>query len=84
MESKRCSACMGSGKIMGGGMIFKDCPECGGVGKILPKEPVKATIDKTSPHYKQAIKELRAKGLKQKEAEKVFQEEFERQEKSQK
>ena len=28
-----CRICYGSGRIMGGGMLLKDCPKCGGTGK---------------------------------------------------
>lgn len=33
-EFKRCLICQGSGRVMGGGMIFHDCKDCDGFGKI--------------------------------------------------
>lgn len=38
MKKLRCATCSGSGKVMGGGMIFYDCEECDGKGKIYIKE----------------------------------------------
>lgn len=32
-QTKACRTCYGSGKIMGGGMIKKDCPNCAATGK---------------------------------------------------
>lgn len=33
-EEKRCLTCAGSGKIMGGGLIIRDCHACEGIGKL--------------------------------------------------
>lgn len=56
----RCSICVGTGEIMGGGMQMEDCKHCGGLGKVeiadLPKFKVH-TIgpDKRSKSYRDAI-----------------------------
>lgn len=34
MDLVRCFHCQGSGKIMGGGMIYHECDECNGKGKV--------------------------------------------------
>jgi len=60
MIKKRCSSCNGSGKVMGGGMMYTECDECEGRGKIyVEKEPV---IDKESQEYKAAITNIKALG----------------------
>lgn len=30
----RCKTCIGSGRVMGGGMIIHDCDDCEGTGKL--------------------------------------------------
>lgn len=32
--SNRCPLCVGTGKMLGGGMIFKACKNCSGAGKV--------------------------------------------------
>lgn len=81
MEKIRCKSCVGSGKVMGGGMIIKDCDQCDGTGKIYVKEKKEQfEIEKNNKHYKKAIKNI--KGLDNKitdqEAEKIFHEELEK------
>lgn len=77
MASNRCMTCVGSGKIMGGGMIYRECPDCNGEGTISPAEP-KVTVNRRSKAYKDAIAKLEETGLSKDEAVKVFDEEFER------
>lgn len=36
--STRCQPCHGSGRLMSGGMVFKDCENCQGKGKIKTLE----------------------------------------------
>ncbi len=60
MIKQRCKACSGSGKVMGGGMIFNECDECEGKGKIyVPEKPV---IDKNSDEYRNAITNIKNLG----------------------
>ncbi len=77
MTKIRCKACVGSGKVMGGGMMMADCDECDGVGKIYVEEPFK--MDKESPHYKAAIDNIKAldTSLSDKDAEAIFNKELE-------
>lgn len=59
----RCKSCLGSGRVMGGGMIFKDCEHCDGDGKIsdIPTKTVAdpRLIDKRTARYKSAIKRIK-------------------------
>jgi len=75
MTTTRCLSCSGSGKVMGGGMLIKDCTNCSGSGKI-GKEQV--GMDKNSPHYKEAIRNIKAlsKDMDDKQAEKIFDDEY--------
>ena len=43
-STSRCYACHGSKKLMGLGMIYKDCYVCDGIGYL---KPVEAEPDKT-------------------------------------
>jgi|GEM_PF-1447192 hypothetical protein len=74
MAKVRCNTCVGSGRIMGGGMMQQDCDDCDGRGKIYIDEPKEFKIDKNSNHYKKAIKRIKAlnKDLSDKEAEEIF------------
>lgn len=68
MAYKRCLTCHGSGKVMGGGMMFNDCDECDGRGKIFDElvesntkyQEVSPKIDKRSKLYRDAIKKIKA------------------------
>lgn len=42
----RCNACVGSGKILGGGMMQRDCWDCDGRGKVEVDEKYQASIAK--------------------------------------
>ena len=46
MSSKRCELCNGKKKIIGLGMIEKDCDECNGVGYVQIKTEVEVKIGK--------------------------------------
>lgn len=74
MAKVRCNTCVGSGKVMGGGMMQQECDDCDGRGKIFIDEPKEFKIDKESAHYKKAIKRIKAlnKDLSDKEAEEIF------------
>lgn len=46
----RCVPCGGSGIVMGGGMMMKDCFECDGRGKIHEEEKIPLTaIENNKP-----------------------------------
>jgi DnaJ-class molecular chaperone len=73
MIKKRCPACVGSGKVMGGGMMMTECDECDGRGKIYEKsEPV---IDKDSKEYKNAITNIKKLGdnISDEQADQMFE-----------
>lgn len=75
-----CVRCTGTGRIMGGGMIYKDCHLCHGSGKLKP-EPKKlaVVVDKRSKTYKDAIaKIMEASDVSKDEAARIFDEEFEK------
>lgn len=78
MAKVRCNTCVGSGKIMGGGMMQQDCDDCDGRGKIFIDEKKKFVIDKNSKHYKEAIRNIKAlnKDISHEEAEDIFEEEM--------
>ena len=78
MAKVRCNTCVGSGKVMGGGMMQQDCDECDGRGKLFVDEPKKTVIDKNSKHYKEAIRNIKAlnKDITNEEAEDIFEEEM--------
>lgn len=80
----RCSRCTGTGRIMGLGMIFKDC-DCddGEVRDIsvssrsTAAKPV--TIDKRSKAYKEAIDNImQTHDISKEEAVVVFESEFDK------
>jgi hypothetical protein len=79
----RCLMCIGSGRMMGGGMLEQDCDGCHGRGFTskdvnfdMASKDIK--IDKNSKHYKKAIKNIKALSDKitDKEAEEIFEKEF--------
>ncbi len=81
VSSTRCSTCVGSGEIMGGGMMMMDCPRCEGVGKIFDdagdKKPVKVEIDRRSKSYKESIAKIMAsEDVDRDRAVEIFDEEF--------
>lgn len=38
MMDVRCLTCAGSGKVMGGGMMYRECENCEGAGKLYKLE----------------------------------------------
>jgi uncharacterized protein (DUF2267 family) len=71
-----CSKCLGSGKVMGNGMIFEDCYCDEGIEKAddLPPVPV---LDKRSKAYREAILRLmKENGMDRNAATKAFETEF--------
>lgn len=80
MAKKRCIPCGGSGKVMGGGMMLVDCDHCDGIGKIIIIEEPNY-LAKDTDSYKKAkdgIKKLDTK-LSDSDAEKILDEEIEKQ-----
>lgn len=80
---KRCSICVGSGEILGGGMMMQDCRNCHGTGYIQEQKEVKKMstqdIDKRSKSYKNAIKSIQENhDCSFEDASKIFDEEFAR------
>jgi len=75
----RCSICVGSGKVMGGGMMLRSCTECGGLGIIEEekKKDIEESI-KSTPHYKDAIDNIKALNptITEEDAKKMFSEEL--------
>ncbi len=57
MTLKRCSLCVGSGKIMGGGFMMKACPECDGIGKIEIEEDDIGYLEKKQTECYQLAKD---------------------------
>lgn len=72
MTELRCLICAGSAKVMGGGMIIKDCIECNGTGKRI--EPEEFKIEKESVHYKEAVQKIKSldENITDEQAEKIF------------
>lgn len=56
MAKKRCNVCIGSGTVMGGGMIMVDCDNCDGTGKITVLEDI---MQKDSTEYKSALDNIK-------------------------
>jgi hypothetical protein len=59
-----CTRCYGEGKVMGGGMMLIECPECDGFGYIRPsdkevKQKTSVPLDRRSKSYKEAIAKLK-------------------------
>lgn len=78
MKKVRCDTCVGSGKVMGGGMMHVDCDDCDGKGKIFVDEEKEFFIDKNSKHYKDAIHKIKSihDGITSEKAEEIFEDEF--------
>ena len=83
---KLCKDCRGSGTVLGGGFVQVNCETCVGKGKVDSENniikdrnknvSISSKIDKRSKVYKSAIQELVAKGLTEKEAKVLFEEEL--------
>lgn len=56
MEYIRCNTCQGSKIVMGGGMMMKECDDCGGTGKRFKgtekelESEIKRNIGKSKKH----------------------------------
>jgi hypothetical protein len=81
MTMQRCTPCGGSGRVMGGGMIIKDCEECDGRGKIKKiDDEIDYLTMKQTKSYKSAKTRLQKKhpNLSEDEAEKMLDKAFEK------
>ena len=79
MAKKRCIACTGSGRVMGGGMMMQDCDDCDGTGKIYIDDPeLEFNEMKATKAYKNAIDKIKNtdKNLSDEAAENIFKDEF--------
>lgn len=71
----RCLSCYGSGTVMGGGMIYIDCPQCIGFNKIIDESKVKP--DKRSSIYRDAVNKIaKLHNVDVKKAAAIFDDEF--------
>lgn len=62
MAKKRCNTCVGSGRVMGGGMMMQDCEVCDGIGKLfIPDDPIDHIMRKETEAYQNA--KAKIKGL---------------------
>ena len=81
MAKKRCLACVGSGKVMGGGMMMHDCEVCDGLGKIfVADDPIDFLNKKNTEAYIESKEKLKqqAPDLKDEYIEKILDEELEK------
>jgi RecJ-like exonuclease len=83
MALVRCNRCVGTGEIMGGGMMMQDCVACDGSGKIddspVPDDTYvsRETIDRRSKTYKEAINGIMdLHSCDKEEAVRIFDDEF--------
>jgi DnaJ-class molecular chaperone len=76
--SNRCKVCTGSGRVMGGGMIMKDCDHCNGYGTVNEQSQPVIKIDKESKGYKEAINSIKAldSSMTDDQAKDIFEKEF--------
>lgn len=78
-ENKRCHICGGSGQVMGGGMIFNNCEECGGKGKIIfIEDEIEELNIRNTESYQNAIKEIKAidSSIDDEKAKEIFEKEY--------
>lgn len=75
--NKKCIPCSGSGRMMGGGMIYKDCDHCAGLGKMIDDDPEYSHL-KTTNGYKDAITKIKSvhSDVSDDEAEEIFKKEL--------
>lgn len=81
MEMRRCTPCGGSGRLMGGGMMFRDCEFCHGSGKIAqPEDDITYLQMKMTDGYQEAINNIKAvdENITTEKAEEMFKNEFEK------
>jgi hypothetical protein len=83
MSGLRCLSCAGSGKVMGGGMIYKDCMECNASGKRTTLDVV---MNKESEEYKISLEKIKSLDdkLTNDDAKKLLDDELQRIEKEEK
>lgn len=76
----RCLPCYGSGKLLGGGMITKDCYHCFGKGNIdvVPEEnEIEFLSMQQSDAYKSSVKRIADQAnVSEEEARKLLEKEF--------
>lgn len=61
MPLKRCIPCCGSGKVMGGGMVFNDCDACCGRGKVeVVEDEMDYLLAKNTEGYEKAKQNIMA------------------------
>lgn len=80
MNTERCKVCIGSGEIMGGGMMMKKCYECSGTGRmVIPEDDIEYLISKESESYKEIKKKISDanKDLSESEVEVILDQELE-------
>lgn len=78
---QRCDICIGSGKVMGGGMIYKSCEKCLGAGKLSLKkdcEHFDIEMVKGNVIYNNALDKIKAldASMSDEQAEKLLDEEL--------
>lgn len=81
MQVMRCRTCQGSGQVMGGGMIYHDCLDCDGEGKIeKPEDEISYLEIKQSEKYQDAIDEIKSIDSKitTSQADKMLKKQFEK------
>lgn len=74
-----CYRCGGTGKYLGNGMTPTNCTICDDSGHVIAEEAeVKPPIDRKSPSYQKAIKEIMAlnPSISRPEAIKMFDEAY--------
>jgi hypothetical protein len=81
MALVRCNRCVGSGTVMGGGMMMDDCNACEGTGKIsdivVAAKAISLDFDKRSKSYKEAVvKIMDLHSCDRVEAVRIFDDEF--------
>ena len=79
MPKIMCQCCAGSGKIMGGGMIMRDCDECSGAGSIIEADDdIEYLQLKATDSYKDAIQKIKKVDpeLSTEDAEEIFKKEL--------
>ena len=81
-----CIPCSGSGRVMGGGMLMKDCDECDGRGKIqYVDDEIDYLSQKQSLNFTEAKKRLAEKAnISEDQAEKYLDDAHKKQKKKNK
>jgi hypothetical protein len=78
--NKRCLSCQGSGRMMGGGMMMKDCEICNGRGSTILPDSDEAQLEKLkkTSGYEEAIQKIKDtdKSITDEKAQEIFDAEF--------